>query len=177
MCSVTNTDTLIHIVLSSPLKNTQMAAYFISSKEIKKRKRRPFLWALVGPLVGMADYGRHPDNLGMALAFGALVSLLLAFFHWKRSLPFLYWAQAHCFHIKSDHFVIQDQENTVSIPFSSIKHVLVEGEKEQPESVALVREENLVYELPLYDDFDSLMSELEAKLNPEIFEYKKPDKK
>ncbi len=148
-----------------------MAAYLISSKEISKRKRRPLLWALAGPLVGMADYGRNPGSPGMALAFGGLVALLLAFFHWRKSLPFLYWAEAHCFHIKSDHFLIEDQESSVSIPFSSIKHVLVAGEKGKEESIALVREKDLVYELPLYDDFDNLIKELEAKLDPTIFIY------
>lgn len=152
-----------------------MAAYFISSNEISKRKRRPFVWALVGPLVGMADYGRNPDSLGMALALGGLVSFMLAFFHWRRNLPFLYWAQAHCFHIKSDHFLIEDQGSSVSIPFSSIKRVLVSGEKGKEENVALVREKDLVYELPGYDNFSELMSELEAKLNPEIFVYSKSD--
>jgi len=152
-----------------------MATYLISSNEISKRKRRPFLWALVGPLVGMADYGRNPDSPEMALALGGLVAFMLAFFHWRRSQPFLFWALAHRFHIKSDHFLIEDQESSVSIPFSSIKHVLVMGEKGNPQSVVLVREKNLVYELPLYDDFKSLMSELESKLNPELFEYKKPD--
>jgi len=152
-----------------------MAAYFISSNEISKRKRRPFLWALVGPLVAMADYGRNPDSLGMALALGALVSFMLAFFHWRRSLPFLYWAQAHCFHIKSDHFLIEDQGSSVSIPFTSIKRVLVAGEKGKEESVALVREKDLVYELPYYDNFAELMGELKMKLSPKIFVYGKPD--
>jgi len=151
-----------------------MAAYFISSKEISRRKRRPFLWALVGPLVGMADYGRNPDSFGMALALGGLVSFMLAFFHWRKSQPFLFWAQAHCFHIKSDHLLIEDQDSSVSIPFSSIKHVLVAGEKGAEEGVALVREKGLVYDLPLYDNFDELMNELATKLNPEIFIYKKP---
>ncbi|MCF6354983.1 MAG: hypothetical protein L3J26_07740 [Candidatus Polarisedimenticolaceae bacterium] len=150
-----------------------MATYSISSKEINRRKRRPFLWALVGPLVGMADYGRNPDSPEMAFAFGALVALLIAFFHWKKSQPFLYWAQAHSFHIESDHFIIQDMNSRVSIPFASIRRVLVKGEKGAEESVALVREKNLVYELPLYDDFDALMSELEAKLDPQIFVYGK----
>ena len=149
-----------------------MATYLISSKEINKRKRKPFLWALVGPFVGMADYGRNPESPEMALALGALVSLLLAFFHWRRSQPFLFWALAHRFHIESDHLIIEDQGCSVSIPFSSIKHVLIAGEKGNPESVALVRGENLVYQLPLYDDFDNLMSELETKLNPEIFRYR-----
>jgi len=152
-----------------------MAAYFISSNEISKRKRRPFLWALVGPLVAMADYGRNPDSLGMALALGGIVSFMLAFFHWRRSLPFLYWAQAHCFHVKSDHFLIEDQESSVSVPFSAIKRVLVAGEKGKEESVVLVREKDLVYELPYYDQFDKLMRELETKLDPEIFVYRKPE--
>jgi hypothetical protein len=123
----------------------------------------------------MADYGRNPDSFGMALALAALVSFMLAFFHWRRNLPFLYWAQAHCFYIKSDHFLIEDQESSVSIPFSSIKRVLVAGEKGKEQNVALVREKDLVYELPDYDNFTELMSELEAKLGPEIFVYGQPD--